>query len=159
MRIGITGHRGLSEDVAARVRAGLRAEVARSGAPGSLVGVSCLADGPDSWFARTVLDLGGNIEVVIPADDYRDALPAWHHPEYDALLAAATAVHGTGLATADDRAFMTASEVMVGLVDRLLAVWDGEPARGFGGTADVVAYARQVDLPIRVLWPEGAVRG
>ncbi|KAB8168742.1 hypothetical protein FH609_007550 [Streptomyces sp. 3MP-14] len=158
MRIGITGHRGLPEAIATRVRAGLRAELARH-APHGLVGVSCLADGPDSWFARTVLELGGRVEVVIPADDYRSVLPAWHHPEYDALVAAADAVHRTGLATADDRAFMTASEVMVGLVDRLLAVWDGEPARGFGGSADVVAYAHRVALPVRVLWPEGAVRG
>ncbi|MFE3984588.1 hypothetical protein ACFXPR_08900 [Nocardia tengchongensis] len=30
------------------------------------------------------------------------------------------------------------------------------PARGFGGTADVVATAR--GLPVTVLWPEGAER-
>ncbi|MDT0265057.1 hypothetical protein RM844_02005 [Streptomyces sp. DSM 44915] len=158
MRIGITGHRGLPEEVAVWTRAALRAEVSRT-APEALVGVSCLADGPDSWFARTVLELGGRLEVVIPADDYRGLLPAEQHAEYDALLAAAAQVHHTGLAVADDQALMTASEVLVGLVDRLLAVWDGEPARGFGGTGDVVTYARQVDLPVRVLWPQGARRG
>ncbi|GAA3874323.1 hypothetical protein [Streptomyces sedi] len=157
MRIGITGHRGLSDAVAAQVREGLAAEVARA-APGSLVGVSCVADGPDSWFARAVLEAGGRLEVVLPADDYRQWLPEWHHAEFDALLAAADTVHRTELAAADERAFMTSSEVMIGQVDRLLAVWDGEPARGFGGAADVVAYAQRVHLPVRVLWPEGAVR-
>lgn len=49
--------------------------------------------------------------------------------------------------------------MLVGMADRLLAVWDGKPARGFGGTADVVAYARRVGVPVDVIWPEGAVRG
>ncbi|MFG2777635.1 hypothetical protein ACGFY7_07180 [Streptomyces prunicolor] len=46
----------------------------------------------------------------------------------------------------------------IGQVDVLLAVWDGRPARGYGGTADVVTYAREHDVPVRVLRPEGATR-
>ena len=40
----------------------------------------------------------------------------------------------------------------------LVAVWDGQPARGLGGTADVVAYARQRGVPMEVIWPQGATR-
>lgn len=40
----------------------------------------------------------------------------------------------------------------------LLAVWDGLPARGFGGTADVVATARARAMPVTALCPEGARR-
>jgi hypothetical protein len=40
----------------------------------------------------------------------------------------------------------------------LCAVWDGLPARGYGGTADVVAYARQHGKPVHVIWPAGARR-
>ena len=40
----------------------------------------------------------------------------------------------------------------------LVAVWDGQPSRGLGGTADVVAYARQRSVPVTVTWPEGASR-
>ncbi|MFH9861330.1 hypothetical protein [Streptomyces sp. NPDC017202] len=40
----------------------------------------------------------------------------------------------------------------------LLAVWDGKPARGYGGTADVVAYAERTGVAVRVLWPDGASR-
>lgn len=32
---------------------------------------------------------------------------------------------------------VTASEFMIGLAGELWAVWDGEPARAYGGTADV----------------------
>lgn len=74
MRIGITGHRGLSQHVENQVRA-LLWEVASAHDPADLVGVSCIADGPDAWFAQAVLDHGGSLEVVIPAEQYREGLP------------------------------------------------------------------------------------
>lgn len=55
-------------------------------------------------------------------------------------------------------AHQAGSEILVGLVDELIAVWDRKPARGYGGTADVVAYAKRTGVPVRVLWPEGAGR-
>jgi hypothetical protein len=157
MRVGITGHRGLGKDVADQVRSALRAEL-RTIPVNGLTGVSCIADGPDAWFAQEVLDRGGRLEVVVPAAAYRDGLPAWHHPAYDVLLRRAAQVHHTGLESSDSSAHMAGSEIMVGLVDRLIAVWDGQPARGFGGTADVVAYAQRMGVPVRVLWPQGATR-
>ncbi len=53
---------------------------------------------------------------------------------------------------------MAGSELLVGLVDEVLAVWDGRPARGYGGTADVVAYAIRTGVPVHVLWPDNASR-
>ena len=53
---------------------------------------------------------------------------------------------------------MAASELMIKHADQLWAVWDGQPARGYGGTADVVAAARDQGLPVRVIWPHGAHR-
>jgi hypothetical protein len=47
---------------------------------------------------------------------------------------------------------------MIQQADRLFAVWDGKPARGYGGTADVVAYARERDIPLVVIWPDGEKR-
>ncbi|MFD7705481.1 hypothetical protein [Streptomyces caelestis] len=157
MRVGITGHRGLSQEVEKHVRA-LLSEAVSTYDAGELVGVSCLADGPDAWFAEAVLGHGGRIEAVIPATEYRDSLPAAHHPLYDRLLGQAADVHETGLTASDSHAHMAGSEILVGLVDELLAVWDGKPARGYGGTADVVAYAERTGVPVRVLWPEGASR-
>ncbi|GAA2994425.1 hypothetical protein GCM10010519_29600 [Streptomyces lactacystinicus] len=40
-------------------------------------------------------------------------------------------------------------------VHKLLAVWDGLPARGQGETADVVALARSRGVPVEIVWPEG----
>ncbi|RNG33588.1 hypothetical protein [Streptomyces botrytidirepellens] len=157
MRLGITGHRGLPPQTEHLVRLALEDEVSRR-AP-DLVGVSCIADGPDTWFAELVLKAGGRLEVVVPAEKYREGLPEEHHETYDRLLKQATEVHHTGLAESNSQAHMTGSEILVGLADELIAVWDGQPARGYGGTADVVTYADRTGVPTRVLWPKGATRG
>jgi hypothetical protein len=41
----------------------------------------------------------------------------------------------------------------------LLAVWDGTPSQGVGGTADVVAFAGERGVPTAVVWPPGSRRG
>jgi hypothetical protein len=58
-----------------------------------------------------------------------------------------------------EAAHMEAGKVVVDRSSVLVAVWDGQPARGLGGTADVVAYARERGVPVTVVWPEGATRG
>lgn len=157
MRVGISGHRGLGEQTEKLVKGALRQAIAEL-EPTELCLVSCIADGPDAWAAEAALDVGGRIEVVIPAAEYRDNLPASHHATYDRLLGAAVEVHETGMAESTEQAHMAGSEILVGLVERLYAVWDGKPAAGHGGTADVVAYARSMGVPVTVLWPEGASR-
>jgi hypothetical protein len=57
MRVGITGHRGLPEETSVLVRAEIE-DIISGHAPHELIGVSCLADGPDAWFACGVLDHG-----------------------------------------------------------------------------------------------------
>ncbi|WP_107486551.1 hypothetical protein [Streptomyces sp. MUSC 14] len=157
MRVGITGHRGLSTEVEERVRTLLDEAVSSFNAT-ELVAVSCIADGPDSWFAEAVLKRGGRLEVVIPAAKYRESLPDWHHPTYDKLLSHASDIHETGMTESTSEAHQAGSEILVGLAEELLAVWDGKPAWGYGGTADVVAYAERTGIPVRVLWPKNASR-
>jgi hypothetical protein len=157
MRVGITGHRALPEPVAREVNLFLY-DHARLYDAASLVAVSCLADGPDTWWAQHVLAVGGRLEAVIPAGEYREGLPAWHHRQYDDHLTRATAIHRTALTESTPEAHQTGSQLLVDHCDHLVAAWDGLPARGLGGTADVVAYARRVGTPVTVLWPEGASR-
>lgn len=157
VRIAISGHRGLPEATTVMVDAALRAQLAQHD-PDELVGVSCIADGADTLFARAVLNHGGRLEVVVPAHEYRSGLPADHHPTYDRLLTAAAAVHRLPYRESTPEAHMAASELMLEHADELYAVWDGRPARGYGGTADVVTAARRLGLPVTVIWPNGATR-
>ncbi len=48
---------------------------------------------------------------------------------------------------------------MLDQAEGLIAVWDGAPARGRGGTAEIVEHARRRHMTVHIIWPEGAVRG
>jgi len=156
-RLAITGHRGLPAGTERLVDTALRAEISRR-AGGGLVGLSCLADGADTLFARAILDAGGKLIVIVPAMQYRDGLPTEHQPTYDALIARATRVVQIDRTESDSEAHMAASLRMLDQADELVAVWDGKPARGYGGTADVVKAARERCIPVTVVWPETASR-
>jgi hypothetical protein len=155
-RIAISGHRGLPAPTARLADQAIRAGLAQHAS--DITGISCLADGADQIFARAVTDLGGALEAVIPAAQYRDGLPADARPEYDDLLARAAAVRRLPFTESTSESHMAASKLMVDSADELYAVWDGKPTRGYGGTADVVAYAREHNTPVRVIWPDGAQR-
>jgi hypothetical protein len=156
-RIAISGHRGLPDMTAGLVDKAIRGTLAETGP--EVTGISCLADGADQIFARAVTDLGGSLEAIIPAGQYRDELPTESHPEFDRLLARAAAVRRLPFAEPTSESYMAASKLMIDTADELFAVWDGRPARGYGGTADVVAYARGHGKPVHVIWPDGAERG
>lgn len=158
-RIGVTGHAALSGPTATRVADALRAVLSTRPVAG-LVGVTCLARGADQIFARVVLELGGSVEVVLPAADYRERkVGPDNAAEFDALLARAAAVHTMPLPESNREAYLAASEHVMAHTHEMVAVWDGSPPDGAGGTADVVAMARERGVPVTVVWPEGAVRG
>ncbi|MGH3813558.1 MAG: hypothetical protein ACRDUV_14085 [Pseudonocardiaceae bacterium] len=154
--IGITGHRGLPSLTARLVTQALREVLAEYAS--DVTGVTSLADGADQLFARAVLDQGGLLEVIVPAARYRDGLPAESHAEYDDLLGHAIKVHRLDFTESTSESHMAASELMISMVDELFAVWDQQPARGYGGTADVVAHAYDRGRSVRVIWPDGATR-
>jgi hypothetical protein len=157
MRIAITGHRGLPANTERLVHRAIRQQLAAY-AGRDVVGISNLADGADQLFAQAVLDAGGQLDVIIPAARYRDGLPESSHATYDALLSRASSVHRLDRIESTEDAHMEASKAMLDRAERLFAVWDGKPARGYGGTADVVAEARNRGIPVTVIWPEGASR-
>ena len=138
LRIAISGHRGLPGHTAHLVDKAIRAALAQH-AP-NVTGISCLADGAAQIFARAVTDLGGNLEVIIPATGYRAGLPEQAHLEYDRLLAEAVAVRRLPFTESTSESHMEASKLMIDAADELYAVWDGQPARAYGGTA---AHARR----------------
>ncbi|WP_214324570.1 hypothetical protein [Nonomuraea sediminis] len=156
IRIAVSGHRGLRPNTVALIDAAIREALARHSS--GLTGLSCLADGADQIFARAVLDLGGELEVMIPAQQYRDGLPSEFHTAYDELLRRASQVYRLDFVESTSESHMQASSRMLDDADELFAVWDGQPARGYGGTADVVTEARKRGVPVRVIWPEGALR-
>ncbi|HEX7305126.1 hypothetical protein [Lentzea sp.] len=156
MRVGITGHSNLVDDCIPAVQAALTEVLDDLDRP--LVGVTCLAPGADQLFARAILSLGGEVEVVLPALDYRERLKPHQLADYDELRAAATVVSVLPHMSSGRQAYVAANERMLASVELLVAVWDGIPAQGKGGTADVVEQARASGVPIEVVWPPEAKR-
>lgn len=154
-RIAVTGHRTLDPGTRRLVRRGLGRVLARETRP--IVGLTCLADGSDQIFAQLVVDAGGSIEAFIASERFTDTLPPTSRRRHLRLRALAAAVYVVGGAYPTPASYMRAGRMMVDRADAVWAVWDGEPARGPGGTADVVAYARERAIPVEVIWPAGAI--
>jgi hypothetical protein len=157
-RIGISGHSNLTTATAPLVATGIRTALEQYPSD-DLVGVTCLARGADQIFARVVLEYGGAVEVVLPAADYRDrkVKPDNAH-DFDELIGKAVDVHTMPFAESNRDAYMAASEHVLSTINALVAVWDGGPSGGYGGTADVVDAAQKRGLPVTVVWPDGAER-
>jgi hypothetical protein len=157
MRIGVTGHSDLAPESIPLIADALRELL--HGYRNGLVGLSCLARGADQVFARAVVDLGARLHVVLPAPDYRERKVAPDdRAEFDALLDSAHEVRVLRFAASGTDAYVAASEAVLEQSDALVAVWDGHPARGRGGTGDVVEEARRRAIPVTVVWPTGAAR-
>jgi hypothetical protein len=158
-RIGITGHMNLTPPTETLVKEALHGLLAPY-ADGDLVGVSCLARGADQLFARAVLDIGGRLEVVLPTSTYREQKVKQDNlATFDELLDHADHVHTMPFTEANRDAYEAANNTLLGTIERLVAVWDGEPSADQGGTGATVIQARQQGTPVDILWPEGAARG
>lgn len=122
-------------------------------------GISSLAAGADQRFAERVVELGGDLVVVIPSASYGDS---FEEPEqraqFERLLALAAETEQMDYDEPGEEAYLAAGQRVVDRSDMLVAVWDGQPAQGKGGTGDVVAYAHRQGKPVEVIWPEGVAR-
>ncbi|MGI9001142.1 MAG: hypothetical protein ACR2GH_05700 [Pseudonocardia sp.] len=157
MRIGITGHSNLAPDAVPVVADALRHVLAEHDEP--VVGVTCLARGADQVFARVVLDTGGTVEVVLPATDYRERkVKPDNREDFEMLIAQAAQVRVLPFETSNREAYAAANAAVLADVDALVAVWDGAPPDGRGGTGDTVQAARERGLPVTVVWPAGSHR-
>ncbi len=139
MKIGITGHQELDNEE--WVRAELL-KVLRF--PKTLLtGITSLAKGADQLFAEAILECGGTVEVIVPFEGYDDEFDEEGRATYHRLLARASVAETLRGDASHEESYLRAGERVVDLSDLLIAVWDGKPAAGLGGTADIVGYARE----------------
>ena len=157
-RIAVTGHMNLTAGSISLIYKAITDALARY-AVDELTGISCIARGADSIFAQAVLDLGGKLEVLLPATRYRQQkVKPDHSPQFDELIRRATTVHVMPFEKANREAYETTNEVLVSTCDILFAVWDGQSGIDKGSTGSVVENARSRGVPVKVIWPEGASR-
>jgi hypothetical protein len=139
MIIGISGHQDLggSEDVG-WIRSALDS-VLRERRPD--LGLTSLAAGADQLFAEVLISRGIAFDIIIPCANYELAFQGKTVDGYIALSAKARKQVTLSFSSPSEAAFLAAGQRIVHDCDLLISVWDGEPARGRGGTAEIVAYA------------------
>ncbi len=154
--VGFTGHRCLreSEKVGTLLRETL--QLLGKEIPGQLVGHSSVAIGGDTLFAEACLALDIPWIALLPLaeGDFKSDFTDSDWDKARQLLQRAARVES--LVGAKDRnvAYLECGLATVEEADLMIAVWDGEPSRGTGGTAEVVAHARNFGRPLILIDPD-----
>jgi hypothetical protein len=165
LKVGVTGHRHLGGDPTAlwfvfaecvRILERLRAlaELQRTG----VIAYSALAIGADQLFAQAAVGLGIPLVGVIPFAEYPADFEPAERDVFDALVGRCRHVHRLPIKRRSNKAYMEAGKWVVDECDYLVAVWNGQPAAGLGGTGDVVAYAERKRRTIFRIDPAAAPR-
>jgi len=153
LRIGVTGHR-VPPKLPETSEAPLRDRIDRlfaafiavlDEADRDYIIVSSLAEGSDRIVSEAGLAAGFRLEAVLPfkqSEYARDFATDASRREFERLLARASDVFELdGASDQRPRAYEAAGLFMLANVDLLIAIWDGQPAAGIGGTEEIVNRA------------------
>jgi hypothetical protein len=174
LSVGITGHRSIAAEpivsnaVEAAIATVLRtlekgSRISRAGKPLStstrfrLKVISMLAEGADLLGMQAGIDCGAELMGVLPFDEqsYREAFAgASSRVLFDNVWSKLSSIVVLGGFAGDDASYEQANRAILDRSDIVIAVWDGDPARGRGGTGDVVHEALERGLPVIVISPQ-----
>lgn len=179
LQIGTTGHRTLPNADGAALQAhattlfrDAAAAVARlhavdqaspapvfAASPPLLRCLCGLAPGADTILAEAAIAQGWALTAVLPFArlEYERDFAAADVPRFQTLLHQATIVAELpGDRTRGGEPYADIGRQIVEQSDILLAIWDGLPPRGPGGTGDVVQQAQDRGIPVAVIPAAGA---
>lgn len=185
LSMGVIGHRPnrlpsdaleqVKQDIAATL-ARLRVAVDRSldlhravflAVEPRLTVISGLAEGADRMIADAALTTGYSLDALLPfpADVYEaDFAEAESRLDFRGLLGKARSVlELPGVREQHTDAYERLGITLIGLCDILVAVWDGGPPAGRGGTTSIIVASARLGMPIihvdatgkqrpRILW-------
>lgn len=145
MKIGVTGHQSLEKDSILWVRKEIDIEIKKNNVE---KGFTSLAIGADQIFANVLLENKIPIVAVIPSESYDETFDKNHIGEYLNLLRQSESKLELAYEEPTEIAFYRAGKIIAENSDVLFAIWDGKPAKGLGGTADIVEYMKALSKKI-----------
>ncbi len=151
--VGFSGHRTVANPAGVAKAIVSVLESLRKEASGEWLALSSVADGSDQMFVAQARSLGMSWHAILPLPkaDFEKDFSSADWPAVETMLATAEHINViTENGTRED-AYLDCGLETVNGADVLLAVWDGQPARGKGGTAEVVAYAESIGKPLVVI--------
>jgi len=150
LAIGFTGHRKVPDESKSRhaIRDFLLQQ--KRSHHGVVYGISSAAAGGDQLFAELCLELCIPLRILLPRPaghfraDFDDA--SW--PRTVRIMKRAISVEIVGSQEGQDEQYYDCGIQTVTGSQVLVALWDGQPSRGAGGTEEMVAYARKIGHPV-----------
>lgn len=150
--IGVTGHRNIhpTNELQQAIDIALEATLENNG--NGVVIVSPLAEGADRIVALQVLEKHP-CELIVPIphslQEYlEDFDTETSKQEFLSLIKAAKKLIELPVHGGKDAGYLAAGQYVLNHSDVLFALWDGKPARGVGGTGQIVELARKQKKPI-----------
>lgn len=152
-RVGFSGHRNLPAE--SKIAAALSAVwiQLREKVEGDLEAYTSGAQGGDILFLESAARAGVNSHIIFPFRKslfLEDVALEWR-PRLDAAIAAASSVEEGFFSNDRNEAFYACGIAVLDASDIMVFCWDGKPARGHGGTADIIAVARERNLPLLII--------
>lgn len=163
--IGFTGHR--SEFSEPDVRSGLTATLTdlqqkaiEAGGQAELY--ASAAEGADTLCVEIARDLGMPVHILLPLPECEfekdfSSPEAWARSKAQidqaAVMPGSDSLHTVEGEATRPECYFNQAVTMLEAVDVLIAVWNGEPAKGLGGTGQVVAQARATQIPVVRIHP------
>ena len=150
--IGITGHRKIQniniiEPVIIQVLNQIKESY-----PAQYQIISSLAEGSDCLLASLaiqILHAKLTVSLPLPVHEYLfDFSNEDNKFEFSKLLDTSEKIIQPQLFKTRQDAYLAAGEYVVTHCDILVAIWDGRPAQGKGGTEQIVTLARHRNLPV-----------
>lgn len=145
MKIGITGHQNLTPSQNDWLKAELEIEINQMNIEEAY---SCLAIGADQLFASVILSNKIPLVAIIPCKKYEQTFNEKHIEFYKSVLNRATNQIQLDFESPSEEAFYEAGKTVAIKSDVLFAFWNNLSAKGLGGTADIVSFAKKLDKKI-----------
>ena len=137
MIAGITGHRELQN--LEWIKETMKEVI---GEMGITYGVTCLATGADELFAELLRQKNINYTAVIPCIHYDKTFEKEELNKFVLSRNKASKLIELNNDNPSEKAFDEAGNTVVDNSEILIAIWNGQEAKGLGGTADIVEYAK-----------------
>jgi hypothetical protein len=159
LAVGFTGHRKVPYETKSRqvIRDFLAQQ--KESHHGVMYGICSAAAGGDQLFAESCIELNIPLRILLPRPaeqfraDFEDT--SWQRTVH--IMENAISVEVTGRHESRNEQYYDCGIQTVAESQLLVALWDGQPSRGIGGTQEIVSYARKTGHPIAWIHSETGV--
>ena len=152
--IAFAGHRAVANPALAKAALRRELDAMAASLAGEIIGISSAAAGADLLFLTACQEAGYKTIVILPFSRDRFAADFDDPAEWKKASALIDSSWWHEIAQGNEdppAAYHVVARELLDLADRMIFLWDGQPARGLGGTGETVADALKWKIPARLI--------